>query len=102
MCPSGWNCPATTTGLGVATATIAQWGQCGGKICSYIIIPQLQKQFVLFEGIGYPGYTQCGIGFTCYVQNAWWSQCLQTGTCPSSWTCTSVNTIGSCGQCGGK
>jgi hypothetical protein len=30
-CPSGWLCPTTTTPSGTTTATIVQWGQCGGK-----------------------------------------------------------------------
>ena len=62
----------------------------------------------MFKGIGYTGVTQCGLGFTCYIQDAYTSLCLTTGTCPAGWICTSLttqavnfSTIGLCGQCGG-
>ncbi|KAJ5683375.1 endo-beta-1-4-glucanase B [Penicillium macrosclerotiorum] len=47
----------TTTSTGsTATATAAHWGQCGG--------------------IGWTGATTCASGYTCQVQNAYYSQCL--------------------------
>ena len=79
-CPSGWNCPITTTAAGTTTATVAQWAQCGGFYSQNNFM--FETQFLYLKGIGYTGNTQCGYGFTCYVQNAYWSACMLSGSCP--------------------
>ena len=52
-----------------STAQVALYGQCGG--------------------IGYSGSTVCAIGTTCYVQQAYYSQCLTS--CPAGWQCQGKN-----------
>ncbi|KAG8170177.1 hypothetical protein KVR01_000922 [Diaporthe batatas] len=47
--------PPPGTGSGSGSGTVAQWGQCGG--------------------IGWTGATTCASGFTCKVQNSYYSQC---------------------------
>ena len=49
-------------------AQVALYGQCGG--------------------IGYSGSTQCAAGTICYVQQAYYSQCLTS--CPSGWQCQCI------------
>lgn len=52
---------------------VPQWGQCGG--------------------LGYKGSTVCDSGFSCFRQNAWYSQCLTS--CPTSccWDCQNQTTV---------
>ena len=50
-CPSGWNCPITTTAAGTTTATVAQWAQCGGFYSQNNFM--FETQFLYLKGIGY-------------------------------------------------
>ncbi|KAG7100007.1 hypothetical protein E1B28_001794 [Marasmius oreades] len=63
-------------GLGVVPTVIAQaqpvWGQCGG--------------------IGWVGSTACTSGTTCTTLNAYFSQCIPSGTGPTSSTTSSGST----------
>ncbi|KAI9024662.1 endo-glucanase RCE3 [Hyaloraphidium curvatum] len=60
----------------VGAQCAAQWGQCGG--------------------IGFTGPTCCPSGWACKVQNAYYSQCLQSSSPGATTGCSSV-----WGQCGG-
>lgn len=76
-CPTGWDCnkPSSST-------SVPLFGQCGGT--------------------SYKGLTTCAPGLTCFVQNAFYSQCLEN--CPNGWLCNGKpdpNQAELYGQCGG-
>jgi endoglucanase len=58
---------------GAVTAQQGPWAQCGG--------------------IGYSGGTTCQSGWTCVVQNAYYSQCLQSTGGSNPTTTTTTTTI---------
>ncbi|KAF3384799.1 putative mannan endo-1,4-beta-mannosidase F [Penicillium rolfsii] len=62
---------------GLASAQVAEWGQCGGK--------------------GYTGSTTCVSPYTCQYQNDWYSQCLpatsSSSTSSSSSTTSKTTTL---------
>ncbi|THY26003.1 hypothetical protein D6D01_04659 [Aureobasidium pullulans] len=74
------HCSAAPAASGSASGTVAAYGQCGGK--------------------SYTGATQCASGYTCKVQNDYYSQCIagsakviDASSAASSTSCTSTITI---------
>jgi len=74
--------------LGAAFAQNSAWSQCGSPT--------------------WIGSVECVTGYSCYIQDYYYSQCRPTGDCPSYWNCSIFkapdiknNSLSDWSQCGG-